>query len=313
MPVAQPTRQTGDQNTLKHPEDLSWLILCLASLILLGYTINSHTILATGTPRSELHEFPGIIPESIHWATALLALFFVPSICSVLSLWVFPHISRGITLVFLSIPVTSSLVIEIFWNIMPLAHTSIWAVKHFWFPLVVTILSDAAVILLFILGSILAIKRNTALFPRSNSFSTMASSPSKTVPGEKKTKGRYLLVFATAVALVCETSSVVNNAQSLMRLSPTVENTFFGQTISLGWIGMPFLLVMTLIALNSETQRFALASVLLLFFCTAVATILVRSYTVTTSLPWWRAGLLILSGIEIISILLIVFHRQNQH
>ncbi|OZG56242.1 hypothetical protein AEAE_0730 [Aeriscardovia aeriphila] len=155
---------------LTHPQDLAWLTLSAAALILLGYTINNHIILATAKPAASLSNFPGIIPENIHWATVILTLFLVPTLCAVASFWLFSRIPSAVTLLFLSIPVAASLLIELFWIITTeITRTNIWAITHLLLPSFVTILSDVVLVMLLVLS---VFPRSSQLHPQRVSTTT---------------------------------------------------------------------------------------------------------------------------------------------
>lgn len=286
-----------------HPQDLAWLTLSAAALILLGYTIDNHIILATAKPAASLNDFPGIIPENIHWATVILTLFLVPTLCAVASFWLFSRIPSAVTLLFLSIPVAASLLIELFWIITTeITRTKMWTITHLLLPSFVTILSDIALVMLLVLSVFLALHSSTHReFPQLQSNITPIDQAGKyTEAHSKKTPAvEHLLTGVMAIVLLLEGYSLVRNFTAIMSAAPTLANSFAGQTVTLGWIGIPLLLAMTLIAAHTDVHKTALGCVLLVFYASAIVTFLVRSNTLTSPFTWWRLTLLIIAGAEV--------------
>lgn len=286
-----------------HPQDLAWLTLSAAALILLGYTIDNHIILATAKPAASLNDFPGIIPENIHWATVILTLFLVPTLCAVASFWLFSRIPSAVTLLFLSIPVAASLLIELFWIITTeITRTNMWAITHLLLPSFVTILSDIALVMLLVLSVFLALHSNIqreSLQQHSDPVSTDQTGKYTEAHGKKTPALAHPLAGVMSIALLLELYSLARNFPAIVSTAPTVANSFAGQTITLGWIGIPLLLAMTLIAAHTDVHKTALGCVLLVFYASAIVTFLVRSNTLTSPFTWWRLTLLIIAGAEV--------------
>ena len=302
---------------LTYPQDLAWLILSAVALILLGYTIDNHIILATAKPTATLSDFPGIIPENIHWATVILTLFLVPTLCAVASFWLFSRIPTAVTLLFLSIPVAASLLIELFWIITTeITRTNMWAITHLLLPSFVTILSDVVLVMLLVLSVFLALHSNIQREFHQLSDPTSHEQTAKRAQSDSKRTLALAKLFTVvmAIALLLELSSLVRNFTAIMSTAPTVANSFAGQSVTLGWIGIPLLLAMTLIAANTDLDKTALGCVLLVFYASAIVTFLVRSHTLTSPFTWWRFALLIIAGAEVIllSAVTLIHSRKTQ-
>lgn len=301
---------------LKHPQDLAWLILSAAALILLGYTINNHIILATAKPAASLRDFPGIIPENIHWATVILTLFLVPTLCAVASFWLFSRIPSAVTLLFLSIPVAASLLVELFWIITTeITRTKMWTITHLLLPSFVTILSDIALVMLLVLSVFLALHSNIqreSLQQHSDPVSIDQADKHTQAHSEKTPVLAHLLAGVMSIALLLELYSLARNFPAIVSTAPTLENSFAGQTITLGWIGIPLLLAMTLIAAHTDVHKTALGCVLLVFYASTIVTFLVRSNTLTSPFTWWRLALLIIAGAEVILLSAVTLMRSRK-
>lgn len=306
----------GRHSNLTHPQDLAWLILSAATLILLGYTIDNHIILATAKPAATLSDFPGIIPENIHWATVILTLFLVPTLCAVASFWLFSRIPTAVTLLFLSIPVAASLLIELFWIITTeITRTKMWTITHLLLPSFVTILSDVVLVMLLVLSVFLALHSNIqkeSLQQHSDPVSTDQTGKYAEAHSKKTPAVPNLLTGVMAIALLLEGYSLVRNFTAIVSTAPTVANSFAGQTVALGWIGIPLLLTMTLIAAHTDVNKTALGCVLLVFYASAIVTFLVRNHTLTSSFTWWRLTLLIIAGAEVILLSAVTLMRSRK-
>lgn len=115
-----------------------------------------------------------------------------------------------------------------------------------------------------------------------------------------------------SLAQLLELYSLARNFPAIMSTAPTVANSFPGQTVTLGWIGIPLLLAMTLIAAHTDVHKTTLGCVLLVFYASAIVTFLVRSNTLTSPFTWWRLALLIIAGAEVILLSAVTLMRSRK-